>query len=427
MSRLITVVFVLGLVCWPLLGPALAQEAQEAEIEAIKERLAELEAARKKAEGDKGFLSTLDVSGNVTFIGQGTVGNEPGDKTGANVSADLVLTARPTASGTLGFHFDMARGTGIANTPGTAFAVGRFENCFLGGPNADLEWNSDIPHLIEAWYQQSLLNEKVVATFGILDPTVYFDTNEFANDENFQFLADVFVNNSGIHWGGDANGYGPGLRVTLSPLEWLAVSLGGFATQTVSPLGEEEQDEVVGFENEFDQPFGILEVALRLAPLGRPGNYRLYGWYNANEGSFVDVATGRGQADWGVGGSFDQFLAEGFGAFLRWSWERGSVKPVGCPGTLDWHVSGGLSAQGLIPGRPADVAAIGYAVGWISQESRKLPELAGARPTEQWVEAYYSIEAGEHFFFSPDFQYVIHPGGENQHFFIWGFRAQAIF
>ncbi len=417
-------------------GAAGAGEAEERdrEIADLKARVARLEAAREKekakaAQDKDGFLKTVEVSGFVTAIGQGTAGNEPGDKNGANVSADLFISARPTATSTVGLHFDMARGAGISTTPGRKFAIGRFGGCLLGGPNADLEYNSDIPHLVEAWYEQGFAGQAAVVTFGILDPTVYFDNNAFANNERLQFLADTFVNNPGIAWGGDSNGYGPGVRLTVSPAEWLAVSLGGFATHTV-PTGGEDQDEVIGFENEFDQPFGILEVDLRLWPLGREGNYRFYAWYNANKDTFVRFDNNKGRGVWGVGGSFDQYLTDTIGAFLRWSKQDGSVHEPAGPGepvcgTLDYHVSGGLSATGLIPGRGEDVAAIGYAVGWLSGEFAQA--VPGLKTTEQWIEAYYSIQVNPRFFVSPDVQYVINPGGEGGDFFIWGLRANAVF
>lgn len=47
----------------------------------------------------------------------------------------------------------------------------------------------------EAWAEFSFLGEDLTLTVGKIDLTNYFDNNEYANDENSQFLSGVFVNN----------------------------------------------------------------------------------------------------------------------------------------------------------------------------------------------------------------------------------------
>jgi hypothetical protein len=264
------------------------------------------------------------------------------------------------------------------------------------------------------------MDEMVVFTFGMLDPTAYFDNNAFANDERTQFLAYTFVDNPGIDWGGNVNFYGPGLRLTVSPAEWLDVRLGAFATQTVSPINVEDEDEVIGFDNEFDKPMAICEVDLKPRLLGHEGNYRLYGWYNAAVTRF-NLESGPTRQSWGVGGSFDQWLTDKLGAFLRWSKQDPSIRQ------LDWTVSGGLSATGLIPGRGDDVAAVGYAVGFISDKFKHHPDCLGTESTEQWLEAYYSLAVTPNFFLTPDIQYVVNPCGDDNEVVILGLRANAVF
>jgi len=433
MRGITRVVVGMALALWVLGTPAWAEDARDKEITEIKARLERLERERQAEQGaangaqqgtkeeakDKpegGPLSCLKVCGGITGTAQGTVGNSPGDHSGANFRADLLLSASPTCADQIGLHFLMSRGSGVNNAPGSRPGAGRFEDTFLGNPNANIQYNSDIPHLVEAWYQHCFADGRLVATLGILDPTVYFDTNRFANDETLQFMGTVFVNNPGIDWGGDANFYGPGVRLTASPAEWLDLSLGGFATQSVPT----DNDEVVGFENEFDKPFGILEANFKVKPWGREGNWRLYAWYNANKTAFTRFDNGEEEASWGGGGSFDQDITENLGAFLRWSKQDESIR------RLDWHVSGGLSAKGLVPGRACDVAGIGYAIGMTSSEFEGSDDCLGSG-TEHWIEAYYSMKLGESFTLSPDVQYIINPCGERDDIFVWGLRALAVF
>lgn len=420
MRRLISLVGVAALLlCLPMAGAWAEELERDAEIKELKERLEKLERQAGGEKDEGGVLSKIDISGFVTAVAQGSSGNGGGDDLGGNVSADLYISARPTEAGTVGLHFDMCRGSGLSGLPRTGFETGRFASTLLGGPNADLEYNSDIPHLVEAWYEHALLDEKVVFTFGLLDPTVYFDANAFANDERLQFLADAFVNNPGIDWGGDANFYGPGLRLTVAPAEWLDLSVGAFATKSVATIAE-EQDEVLGFDNEFDKPMTIVEVNFKPNLLGREGNYRFYGWYNANVTRF-NVDGEPVKSSWGGGGSFDQMLTDRLGAFLRWSKQDPAVRQ------LDFHVSGGLSATGAIPARPNDVAAIGYAVGWASDQFRRSGHCDGTEKTEQWLEAYYSVAVTQHFYLTPDIQYVINPCLDDDSFVILGLRANATF
>jgi hypothetical protein len=438
MRKILTALLFLSLIACLHPPAAWADDADlKAQVEELKARLEKLEGQTKESAGKpkaggqcpakpgisteeaakaaanpepQGGIKCLEITGDVVGTGQGTLNNKP-DQTGANIRADLLISAKPTASTQLGFHFLVSRGSGVNNAVQT----------FLGNPNANVQYNSDIPHLVEAWLQQGFLGERLVATLGILDPTVYFDTNRFANDETTQFMGTVFVNNPGIDWGGDANFYGPGVRLTANPAEWLGLSLGGFATQTQVATQTEPSlnNELVGFHGEFNRPFAILEADLKFRPWGREGNYRLYAWYNANKTSFTRWDTGKNEASWGGGGSFDQELTDNLGAFLRWSKQDESIR------NLNWSVSGGLSAKGFMPGRADDTAGIGYAVGLISHELRQAQPCPHS--TEQWVEAYYSAQVCPALHLGPDFQYVIGSCGSSANVYILGLRAQAAF
>ncbi len=64
----------------------------------------------------------------------------------------------------------------------------------------------------------------------------------------------------------------------------------------------------------------------------------------------------------------------------------------------------GLSYQGLIPGRPDDIASIGWLYGRIS---KFVPDTTA----EQVFEASYQVTLENWLNITTDFQYVFNPGG----------------
>ena len=58
----------------------------------------------------------------------------------------------------------------------------------------------------------------------MLDPVVYFDENEVANNETSQFLNGGFVNNTCVEF----PGYSLGAVIKVQPLSWLSIKGGLF-------------------------------------------------------------------------------------------------------------------------------------------------------------------------------------------------------
>ena len=66
-------------------------------------------------------------------------------------------------------------------------------------------------------------------------------------------------------------------------------------------------------------------------------------------------------------------------------------------------MDGGLSYQGLIPGRDGDIAGIGVAFAQHSADLTTDHEMA--------IEATYSIRLTPAIYLQPDVQWIHHPGG----------------
>lgn len=222
------------------------------------------------------------ISGWLTAIAQGTSGvKTAGTKTDTSegsISMDIFYESAIDGSGLFTIHFDVQQGNGITNIPSLLVAP----NGNPTGPNNDIEsFVNEQMHLVEAWYETTLADGKLTVTLGQIDPTVYFDTNNYANNERFQFLANEFGNNTAIEFGGTGNFYGAGFRLTYSPSDFVDISLGAL---------EGDGDYI----DMFNRPFTIAEVDLKPKLSGKEGNYRFYYWENhlTHYGDFLTVTGG---------------------------------------------------------------------------------------------------------------------------------------
>ncbi len=120
--------------------------------------------------------------------------------------------------------------------------------------------------------------------------------------------------------------------------------------------------------------------------------------------------------DWGFYGIIDQLVwrvpgskdPKGVGVFAR---------VIGAPSdrnVVDFYADGGITFTGMIPGRPADALAIGFAYTGISNEAHGLDidlDQPVARNYEALIEICYTYQLKPGWTVQPDFQYFFQPGG----------------
>lgn len=367
------------------------------------------------------------ISGWLTAIAQGTIGSKDSsgkknDMAEGSLSMDLFYEATLNGSGNFMFHLDIQQGQGLTNIP----ALFASPNGNTTGPNNDIEsFANDQVHLDQAWYETTISEGRWTLTLGQLDLTAYFDTNNYANNERFQFIANQFGNNPTIEFGGTGNFYGAGFRLTYSPSDFMDLTLGAL-------------DGDGNYTEMFDRPFVIAEVDLKPKLAGKEGNYRFYAWQNSlphyrlnGDGisSFVtaignpsDKAPSEliGNKNSGFGINFDQVLTDNLGLWARLGIQDGDVSQ------FDRHVSGGLQISGNLFNRPEDVIGIGVALTMISDAYKNASGFDG---NEIYAEAYYNITAREGFQVTPDIQYIVNPGGDDNQdpFLVYGIRAGVMF
>lgn len=420
--------------------PALADDAGdetqgEIEIERLQQRVAELEAALTARDGGpagtdmstpvaerlgrledevdrlgyaqrKGVsvlegLEGIQFGGWATSVAQGVAGGDDafasGRRTGVNYSGDLFLAAPVGQNGGIFVRALVGQGMGVAEALPPGFS----------GPNADLEVNDDSAKLVEAWYEATLPHPTVVDrrlsfALGKMDPTGFFDGNTVANDETQQFLADVFVNNLAVDWGGDDNGYGFGSR-----LAWRFTSVFEKSLEVQGQIGVFEVGG--GLANTLGAPFVIGELDVSRRVYGLLQSYRLYAWTNqAGHVDFGDLAAGESAASWGWGLSLDRQLLGDCTLFARYGWQDPAVS------RFDHVASLGGQLVGNGWGRGGDL--LGLAIGYArasAQYTRVSSRLDGVDVSggETYAEAYYSYFVDGGIRLTPDVQYVHRPGG----------------
>ncbi len=148
----------------------------------------------------------------------------------------------------------------------------------------------------------------------------------------------------------------------------------------------------------LDRPFNSEGGVL--AGLGEPGapkagNFAIYG--------VID------QALWRTDGPAGD---RGLNIFLR-----ASAAPGG-RNLIDFYLDTGLTFKGPIGSRPDDIVGIGFAFGHISPQALAREEIAAAGtaistfPYEAAIELTYQWQIAQNWSLQPDFQYIIHPGGQ---------------
>ena len=431
-SRIIMTTLAVPILCCCLAAPAAAGTSEEllSQLQSLKAKLEELEkkvaaqdralAAQEKMvarhaeeikkqeeinsglEGIKEALSGIEIGADITMVGQGTtdddnaLGYENG--TDASFSFDLEVSKSFSWDGQASIVLEGGNGEGIDRRIGS-----------WSGLNDDNDDDEHV-HVTEAWYEQNLLNEKLVFTFGKIDLTAYFDANEVANDETFQFLSTGFVNSLAVAFPDN----GPGARVTVSPNELFDFSLGWMATDEDS--GDSSWDDI------GRGSFVIGEIDVKPVFAELPGNYRFYAWYlNASldewDGSDDDESAK------GFGLSFDQQLIKDvLTVFVRAGWQDEELFE------LDAHYSAGLQLAGAYWNRPDDVVGLAYGCATISNDYED-NSIDSIDDDEHHIELYYRYVLNDHLAVTADYQWLSNPTGNSDadDVSIFGLRTQIDF
>lgn len=365
-------------------------------------------------------LYGLKISGGLTLVAQGATTGADSDANGAfSASADISLETPVGGEGRVVGVLDFQRGAGVTGLP----ALLASPNGNTTGVNSDIEsFDSSTVNVTQFYYERQVADRLMVSA-GVLDLTGYFDANEFANNERSQYLANIFVNNVSVEFGGSENFYGAGVRGTYSATEDADITIG---------LMEGDGD----YADVFDRPFAMAELDLKVRPMGRDGNIRLYYWMRQGRPDLSTAANPNDAAllektNSGFGLSLDQGVTDRLSAWMRAGVADEEVAQ------FDAHFSAGINLNGGLMNKPGHVAGLAYGatlMGSTYEDYMKSTIPGFESAVEHYMEAFCNIgvnnaEDNEGFHISPDIQYIINPGGDAdaESAFVYGVRLQAYF
>jgi porin len=281
----------------------------------------------------------------------------------------------------------------------------------------------------ELWFQQNLPSDRISIRVGQMG----------ADSEFYVSTYSVVFLNSALSWsptlftnmpnGGPAYPMsGPGIRLTLTPVNWLsylgAVFQGNPFAQNVNRYGF---DWDLSASNGY---FSIHELTFRMdqqsGSSSLPGTLKLGGWFDT-----APDPNASGEP-WNYGFYFvaDQMLyrVQQIG-FTTVDNKNNQAAPVSVTdkglgifthvgvaprnsSLINFYIDGGLNYKGLLPSRDQDILGLAIAYGHLSNN---LPNSQGRsdRGYEMVFETTYEIELTPWLSLQPDVQYVIHPSGTN--------------
>ena len=355
-------------------------------------------------------LEGLTAGASLTMVAQRalsgtTTGRDESDVSyRADVEVEMPAGSIGDAEGKLFAHFRLGQGTGFSKlNPTLTGAVN--STAFELGNGGVAAADDSVALLAQAWYQLDIPVGgksgdlgRVEVTVGKIDPFVFFDQNNLADDESEAFLNNVFVHNPLLDSGGDAGvdayGFTPGLRVAY------VSDVNGANTWGVS-LGVFGSGPGASFDTSFSKPFVIGQVEYNgKAWANLPGAYRLYAW---NNGRASDL-TGGTERHGGWGLSLDQQVAEHLSLFSRIGFSgKGQV-------AFDraFTLGGQLSGAGW--GREKD--RLGLAFGLLRTSDEYQLANPGFSGSEKNVELFYAWQLNDQVHIAPSLQWIGRPGGD---------------
>jgi porin len=229
----------------------------------------------------------------------------------------------------------------------------------------------------ELYWQQQFWGDGLILRLGRLDPTNYYDTNQWQSDTKY-FMNQAFSSFPVRAF--PSPGIGMNLKIRL--LDWMSLSTGIQNAQ-----GNANTNDLGNFWDEYSL-FTATELALtpKIPDMGL-GNYRFTYWYRAATSS-----TGLPH-DGGFDMSFDQQCGPHLIPFFRYGYSEGNVSKISN------MISTGIGYRGPIL-TPSDV--VGAAFSW-GQPS------TSALRSQYATEIFYRLQVSPDNQFTVGYQWIINP------------------
>jgi high affinity Mn2+ porin len=343
---------------------------------------------------------------------------------------------------------------GIAAYPdGEAFKIGssqpyaKINRAFirqtfdLGGESVSVA-----PDLMQ--FAQTTTSDRLVLTFGRLQPLDMFDANQYAGSPKSQFLNWGLMYGLPFDWGGDAWGYGWGAVSELYHGPY-AFRFAWFDTEKSAIANANPAFPIFGDDPTFGQVNLMWELEEKHQLWGQPGkvtlnvNYIAFhgGTYKAALAALNQPGTPANACEFSAfnGGTpqtscvrnyvrkvdthlnIEQAITPDIGVFSRIGWHPGYIEALAITDT-NFFASGGVSVKGGLWGRPDDTIGIGALWNQNSKIEQKYLNLGGfgsfvadgigslTNPqAEKVLEAYYRYQLSASTHLTADYQLIGNP------------------
>lgn len=297
-------------------------------------------------------------------------------------------------------------GYGISGPNGNSGAMGDW----IGLDGWD--WRQ-INQISEYWYQQSLFDNKIRLKLGKQDANCDFG---FLNT-GWDFINTAFSVNPTTPMPTYPD-QSFGFMAEINPKEWLSIRNGTYS--------------------KFNVPFNITEVEVKTKIKKLPGRYMVGAWELSDSTGF-DMAQ---SYDYNTAITYYNTYNRNYGAYAGFEQmvykenkdddnDMQGLTVFGQFGAspsnrndMSRYVGGGLHYIGPIPKRDKDRAGIAVASG---NFATRLADITSQVGDETVLEAFYRIQVTPWFYFQPDVQFIMNPGGTYANSVAIGLRSVITF
>lgn len=319
--------------------------------------------------------------------------------------------AKMWKGGTFYALYQRKTGYGISGANGNDGAMGDWMG--LDG----WDWRQ-MNQLSECWYQQKLFDNKIRMKVGKQDANIDFG---YLNS-GWDFMNTAFSVNPTVPmptYPDQAFGF----MAEINPKEWLSIRNGTYSR--------------------YNTPFNITEIEIKPTIKKLPGRYMIGAWEMSDSNGYnVPVAVNPNDPsvsnyniynrNYGAYAGFEQMVykehkddendMQGLTVFGQFG-----VSPSN-RNDMSRYVAGGLHYIGPIPKRDRDRAGIAVASGNFASRLGDLgADCLSRSGSETVVEAFYRIQVNSWFYFQPDVQLIMNPGGMYQNSVAIGLRSVITF
>jgi len=272
------------------------------------------------------------------------------------------------------------------------------------------------------WYEQYFFDKQLTLRCGKVDATKWIGRNAFASDDDNQFISYPFVIPPSVDLPPQYT-FSAHAGVCLDEINFLEFSLNYFE-------GDADWSKILN-EGIYSGEINFKpDVLFGKDPGEWGGNYKLYGWINTRGHTKLSEPNKTGFYNYGVGLSVDQAITDVCGVFGRFEWARPDVAPAQTVwqngATIEWAWTAGAQVSGRPWGREEDVFAL--AAGGLVP-SNEYKNAGNAAKTETHFETYYKARINKCLHLGPDLQLIWDPFGayKEDPVFVYAVRAYVNF